>query len=477
MRSCARIFIATSAALLLIGWQLYASAHIHAFFGDFRAFYCAASALAHGANPYAAAAIYPCESSPMPFGLYQATPGVAVPAPLPGYALAALLPLTLMPYVPACAFWLVLVLFTFFFAARALAQLLAVPFDRALWTLAAGFAVISVPFGELGTVIVAALLWMAGAIRRDAWTQAAAAAAVAAILPHVALPALLGAFFFIPQMRARLFIAGIALIALDVAGGGHGIALAYVRDVLPAHARSEIGSTAQYGLTWMLHALGAPDRLAIAGGEYSYAFMTLLGLIAGRAMMKRTGDRAYAILLPPAFAVFGGTFMHYTQIMIAIPAALLIARHGSGRARAAACTAILLLVVPWAWVLGQPVLVPVYAAVCGFVAAALLRFSVSAALRVSLCAALLSAVIVAAGAHFGSGLPAHAHGIAFQGGLAQSSWEAFVRSQRASTGAVWWIAKAPTWLGLLALTLSCAHVLVKKDLVTPVLVEQVPVTA
>lgn len=467
--------LAIGAALLLIAWQLHVSSKAGALFGDFRAFYCAAGAVVHGSNPYAASAIYACEREAMPLGLYRATPGVAVPAPLPGYALVAFAPLALLPYLAACVAWLVILLATVFSSARALALLLNRSYDAALWALAAGFAIISVPFGELGSVIVVAVLWLAVALRRASWTWAAVAGGVAMILPHVALPALLGVFLFVPQMRTRLLVLAAILLALDVLCGGPGIALSYIRDVLPAHARSEIGSTAQYGMTWILHALRASDSAAIAGGEVSYAVMTLLGLAAARAFVLRRGDRVYAALIPPAFAVLGGTFMHYTQIMVAIPAALLLFERCE-RARKLFAAAFLLLVVPWAWALGQPVLILVYALVCGVVSARMLRWSPTAALRVAMASVVLTGAILYAGYHFGPGLATHVHGVTLQGGLAQASWEQFVRSQRASTGIVWWIAKAPTWIGLLLLALGCAYVLAKEDFVPPVVVEQVPIT-
>ncbi len=470
-----RSLLAVAAAVLLILWQLHEGSRAHAFFGDFRAFYCAAAAVSHGANPYTASAIYACESTPMPLGLYQATPGVAVPAPLPGYALLAFVPLGVLPYLAACVLWLAVLLATVFLSAAALARLMNRSFDAMLWTLATGFAVISLPFGELGSVIVAAVLWMAVALRRGAWGWAAAAGGVAMILPHVALPALLGAFLFVPQMRARIVVLAAVLTALDLLCSGPEVAFSYLRDVLPAHAHSEIGSTAQYGMTWILHGLHASDRAAIAGGEASYAVMTVLGLAAARALTLRQGDPAYAALIPPAFAVLGGTFMHYTQIMIAIPAALLLYQQSGERVRAIFAAAFLLLVFPWAWVLGQPLLLLPYAAVPGVLAVWVLGWSSMNALRVALASALLTGVILIAGYRFGPGLDAHVHAVISQSGLAQSSWEQFVRSQRASTGIVWWIAKAPTWIGLAILALGCAYVLAKKDFVAPVAVEQVPV--
>lgn len=460
-----RALIAIAAAVLLMLWELSNCAAAHALFGDFRAFYCAGAALAHGANPYAAASIYTCERIPMPFGLAQAPPGVAVPAPFPGYALLAFVPFGALPYLTASVLWLVILAATIVLSAWMLTRLLDRPFEAMLATLAVGFAVVSLPYGELGSVIVVALLWLALALRRSAWTWAAIAGGIAMILPHVALPALLGVFLFVPAMRARLIALAVVLTALDLLCGGPMVAISYLRDVLPAHAHAEIGSTAQYGVTWLLHGWHASDKAALAGGEISYAIMTLLGLFAARAFMARLRDPAYAALIPPAFAVLGGTFMHYTQIMVAIPVALLLLERSSGRARDVFAGALLLLAVPWTWVLGEPELIVVFALLWGAIAALVLRCNAAVSLRASLAAAVIAGLILVAGSHFGSGLHRGEH-LTLQGGLAQASWQAFVQSERASSSIVWWIAKAPTWLGLLLLTFGCANVLAKNGEVT-----------
>ncbi len=346
---------------------------------------------------------------------------------------------------------------------------------QAAWALAVGFAVIVIPFGELGSVVMAALLWAAVALRRNAWTVAAAACGIAMILPHVAAPALLAIFVFIPPMRTRLCAVAVLLALIDVLAGGPQAALSYFTTVLPAHAAAEIGSTSQYGLTWMLHGAGANDRLALAGGEASYALAVVLGVSAARGLFVRWGDAAHAALIPPAFVVFGGTFVHYTQIMIAIPAALLLYARVRGYARGALALAVLLLAFPWAWALGQPVLIVVYATASALLARELLESSARTALRVALGSVLLTGLVLLVGYRFGAGLSTHVHGLSAAHGLAQSSWAQFVRAQRSGSGIAWWVAKAPTWLGLALLTLSCAHVLVKKNFIPAVAVKQVPV--
>src|SRR5579875_1398429 len=136
-----RTLLALAAAALVLVWQLVHSANAHVLFGDFRAFYCAAGAVTHGVNPYDASSLYACQRAPMPLGLYRVVPGLTLPAPLPGYALLAFVPLAPLPYPAACAAWLLVMLACIVFSIRALSQLLDRPAELAAWALVPGFAV------------------------------------------------------------------------------------------------------------------------------------------------------------------------------------------------------------------------------------------------------------------------------------------------------------------------------------------------
>jgi hypothetical protein len=470
-----RTVLAVCATLLLVAWQCYASAKLDGLLGDFRAFYCAGAAVAHGANPYMASALIGCERAPAMFDLARITDGLVVPAPLPGYALLFFAGFGLLPYTAASALWLLLSIAAAFWSARALGILLKLPFEAGIVAFAAAFAV-NAMFGELASIAVPAMLAAALALRARAWTAAAAAAGVAMIWPHVAAPMMLAMFVFVPQMRARIVVTGLVLAGLDLLCGGPRVAFSYVRDVLPAHARSEIASTSQYGLTWILHALHASDRVALAAGDVSYAAMVIFSLAAVGILMRRNRDLALPALLPPALAVFGGPFIHYTQIVAAIPVALLLyARSEFKAARALFGAAALLLIVPWLHMLAEPLLIPVYAFICGAAAVLLLDLDTGAALRIAFAASLLCAAILFAAHQYGPGISSHVRAVAYQSGLAENSWADFIRQERASTTLAWWFAKAPTWLGLLLLALGCAYVLAKEQFVAPVAVEQVPV--
>lgn len=451
-----RTLLAVAAAVLLIVWQLHEASKAHALFGDFRAFYCAASVLTHGASPYAASAMYPCESAPMPWGLYSAANGVAVPAPLPGYAVIAFVPFTLLAYQGACGAWLLAVLASAALAVYALSLLLDRSAAGAVAALAPGIAIVVVPFGELGSIVLAALLCMGLALRARAWGWAAVAGSATMLLPQIGVPAMLAACIFLPPMRLRV-LASFAVLAAADAAGSSGAALAYLFTILPEHARAEIPSSVQYSATWMLHAAHASDTAALAGGAASYALIAVIGILASRAAASQLRDDACFALIPPTFAIIGGTFVHYAHIMVAIPAALLLATRKSVPFAATFGAAVLLLVVPWLWALSQPLFIVVFAAVCAACALTLLDWPPRSALRAALASALLCAAILITGAYYGAGSP-DAHLPAHRQAL--HSWGRYIASARSGTGPAWWIAKLPTWTGLLLFGFGCAGMLV-----------------
>ena len=457
-------------------WQGVLAARGNQLFGDFRAFYCAGSAVAHHADPYAAAALTACEHAPAQAGFYTAPQGVTVPAPFPAYVLAAFAVLSLLPYGAACVVWAGAVVFALILAVRAISKLTARPSAGILALLALGMGAIVLPYGQLAAIEIAALASFAMALREQRWMSAAIAAAVCALVPHAGAPALLCTFVFVKPIRAKLLLTGCALALLDVAAGGVPHALQYFTTVLPAHAASEIGRTSQYGATWAAHALGASDRAALALGNVWYGAMCVLGIVAAGAWIRR-GDLAWAAIVPTAFAVFGGVFVHYTEILAAVPAALLLCTTLSDRRKPAALAAALLVGIPWAICLNQPLLILPFGAAAAAFVAWFANASAPIALRTGMAGAALGALLVIAAARFGPGVaPAHA---AMNAGavLAQHSWTQYVAAHWSGTGAIWWLAKAPTWIGLALLLFLAARgsqAVADEDLVLRVAVKHAP---
>lgn len=463
-----------AAALVFAAIELILAAKSQILLADYRAFYCAGGALLHGADPYAASSLYVCEHSAQPFGLFSAMRGVAVPAPLPGYALILFVPLAALAYPVAALLWLLILTAVCAYACAALARVTARPAATAVAVFAVAFGIAVIPYGELASICILALLGMALALRRASWNAAAICAGIAMILPHVGIAAALAAFLCKREMRLRLIVIAAVLGAFDAAAGGAGIAREYVVTVLPAHARTEIASTTQYGLTWILHAFGVPDRAAIFGGEISYVVMLVAGCALAWTAARRFRDDAYVALLPPALVVFGGSFIHYSEILAAIPACILLLGNARGAMRTLVIAATVLLAFPWGGALTQPYLLFVYAGAGAAIVWELSGSRLDAALRTGVACALFTALVIFAAAHLGPSLEAHA-GPQARSALAQASWGEYVRTQRASTGLIWWIVKAPAWIGLALLAICSAYGVAQKNFVAPVAVEQVPI--
>ena len=442
--------------------------------GDFRAFYCGGSTLLHGANPYNAGPLLHCEQVPQPFGLHTARDRVDLPAPFPGYALALFAIFALLPYPIAAAAWFVLLLACTALACAFTARLIDRPPYAVLTPLAVAFSVAVIPYGELAPIIFAALAGGALALRRGVNAPLIAALAIIALLPHVALPVFLALFIW--KRAARLPVAAlcVALAAIDLTIGGPQLAISYFTRVLPNHAASEIGFITQYSMTWFAQGLGAPDRVALAAGNVSYLLMVVLGVWLAGAAARRLEDPAFLLLIPAALAVTFGSFIHYSEITLAFPAALLLYARTRGTAQKFAAAALLLVALPWQSIITQPgLVVPVVAATIA-IALVVLRSTVQSALRLGLGAALFCSLAIVLAWHFGPQTAPHAAGAAFDPLLAEASWARHISDQTSSSGLVWWVPKLPTWIGLILLALSGAHAVAHKDDVTGVVIEHAP---
>ena len=136
------------------------------------------------------------------------------------------------------------------------------------------------------------------------------------------------------------------LAALSVAGAGWNVTASYVTSVVPAHALSEVSRDNQYSLATIAGAFGVPDTSAALLGSLSYIVMTALGVFVAARLWRRYGGAGLAVLVPPAFSLFGGSFVHTAEIAAAVPAALLLATRSSAL-RPWCVAALVLLAVPW----------------------------------------------------------------------------------------------------------------------------------
>ncbi|HEV2262455.1 MAG TPA: hypothetical protein VGR69_09240 [Candidatus Rubrimentiphilum sp.] len=444
------------AACALLAWQLVSNGKNGAWLmGDFRAFYCGGTAVLHGVSPYAATPMLHCELAPQPFGLHTTRPGVDLPAPFPGYVLSVFVPLALLPYPLAAAFWFVLLLVATAAACNYLAQLCRRPAIIPFTLLAFALAVAVIPYGELAPFIIAALAAGSLVLRRGFSWPVIGALAVTALLPHVALPVFLTVFIYVRAARLPIVMLALFLVALDLTVGGTSLAISYFTRVLPNHAASEIGYIMQYSTAWFAQALGASDRLALLCGDISYGLMIVAGIWLSGQLAQKFRNPAFLLLIPPAFAVIGGPFVHYSEITLAFPASLLLYFQSSGKIRGSVAVAIVLIAFPWEFILMQPLLAVPMIAGTAAIATIVLSAPLRVTLRVGFGAALFCAALMALAVVYGPQIVTHAGGT-LDPSLAEASWARFISEKTSSAGIVWWVGKAPTWIGLVLFAVSAA---------------------
>jgi hypothetical protein len=435
--------IVVSLAALFLQFKLVGKTGF--FVGDFDAFYCASQVAARHQDPYLAEPLRTCESHAGSRDFFKFFPGLTTPAPLPGYAFAALRPLTLLPFGVAAIVWILILILSCAVAIVSVARFANVPWQISLGAFSLSLGVLSIPFGEIVPLSIGLICLSAYFARSGKWLYASLAVLGSFLEPHLALPAALGLIVYAPRTRIPIVAGIVALGLTSIATLGLSVNLEYVTSVLPAHILSEIHRDTQYSLTELLVSLGTPLHVAIQAGTICYAAMVLLGTVVGFRMAGKTGNAAFAVCVPPAFAVCGGTFIHATQIAVAIPAAIVAATYSSGRIRSGAVTALLALSVPWGWVVSIAILMsPV------FPVAYIARWYWKNLRNVLLAATATAAItlLLISTPH------GHAQRIQASVGidrkLAEYSWSGFTQTYTRHDS-VSWMLRIPTWGGLLLL--------------------------
>jgi hypothetical protein len=454
--------IAAFAAVMLLaascGYILLASRDRGAF--DFQAFYCAGSAARAGADPYRTQPLGACEHRESA-GTYAALPAnVVLPAPQPGYDIAAFALLSLLPFQTAKAVWGALLAAAIFIAVLATIGATRAPPDEVAIAFAVSLVFPALAFGELFALFAAAACAAIYFAAIGRWSAAGIAGALCLIEPHLGLPVCFALAIWRPQTRAAIaaMIAGLAGIAIAMLGV-HANA-EYVATVLPLHALAELGSDAQLSISTLLHAAGLPDGIATLGGVAFYAALAIAGIVLGRMLAARSGSDAFIPAVPAAFAAMGGTFIHVTEIFAALPLALLLVTERT-RYRAIFTGALLLLAVPWYMALERgnaAGFAGLAAVVVFYLAWRRMRTIAGAAVIGTVTWALLLAAPTV------TGLPAlHAHApVAITDtSYPQASWQAWVDRELSSGSAASWFLRGLSWSGLLLL--GAGTVLVLRD--------------
>ncbi len=323
LRRAPAIALAAVCTLLPMSAQLYGDRSGGWLMVDFRAYYCASLAQRAEMNPYFVQPLHDCErSTPAPY--YRAPPNVTVPAPYPPYVLALLAPLTFLPFGAAAIVWWILLAFAGALAVYALARVSGEPLLVSWAALALSMGLTSFSSGNIAPLALAAIVVAALCVARGRVVAAVPAIAFAMVEPHIALPAAVALFVAYPSTRLALAYAVALLGALCVFSGGLAQTLAYVTAVLPAHALAEVSRDNQYSLATIAASLGVPDWRRGRRWKHFVSLMIALGVLVALRLARRYDDPALILLVPPAFALLGGSFVHTVEIAAAVPACLVL---------------------------------------------------------------------------------------------------------------------------------------------------------
>jgi hypothetical protein len=440
------VLVLLSAAAL----PFYARYAAHAPLSDFRAFYCAAKAVLAHADPYRQQPLAACEAPLLAQYFPHGSTGIAVPAPLPGYAFALFLPFALLPYALAAPLW---------FALLAGSIVAAIVLLRALTNLSWVLIVLAVlcadaagalALGQLTPLAVLALCAAALALRNGRDMLAVCACAGLWLVPQCAVPAALALFVARPRARAALIASAVLLAVLSVVLLGLPLTLEYVRGVVAAQAVSELAYPQQMALAPELAQLGVAPAVALALGSAVWIVACAAGAVYARSRLARE-DGALCLAVAAALGLLGGTYLHPAAFALALPAVLLFASRE--RMQTIAAVMLVLLAVPWMPSGVTFFLWPLLALMVLLAGWDLLHSAQLAILLTLLCMLALFAIDW----EFARGIAARGvlAPIVFHpasDALAQESWTAVVRSSWAGTlSAGVWFARVAAWAGILLL--------------------------
>jgi hypothetical protein len=233
----------------------------------------------------------------------------------------------------------------------------------------------------------------------------------------------------------------------------------YLTSVLPAHALSEIRSDAQLSLAAVAYALGMRDGAAMRLGTVSFFAVTLAAVPLARVLARRFDDAAFVVAVPAALAVLGGVFMHVTELVAAVPLALLLVQRTASR-RWPAMLALLLLAVPW-WSLATPLLL---GSVTGVLLSAVTVFYLVFAFApsrplIAAAVAVCAAVTVGLILRWHDVTAVHTALSSVPDGIARSpypetEWKWFNDTYMATGSAPSWLLRCASWAGLCAVFFS-----------------------
>lgn len=319
---------------------------------DFRAFYCAGKALRAHADPYRLRPLQACERNTTAPGIPVNAGDPTVPAPLPGYVLAVFALLSLLPFGLCALLWIAASVAALAGSIGLLQRVLRLPAPAIAVAVVLPAAIVALPLGQLAPFIGCAIALCAYGLSSGRWRLAAAGALATSPDPAIAVVLCSTLLVAVPATRATILCGTAALAALAVVTLGVGTNVEYVQTVLHAHAIGNVAERSQLSAAHFAWVAGLSRPAALVFGEVWYACAAVSGVWIAIRLRRRFGIAAVA-LVPPAFAVFGGVYVHFSQVVLAIPAFLMVVRELPARLPWLPA-AIFVLAVPWLALAGFP---------------------------------------------------------------------------------------------------------------------------
>lgn len=419
---------------------------------DFRGFYCAGRLAFEHRDPYLQEPLYSCEAAPSSAALWRASGNVTDPVPLPPYVIALFVPFAWLPFHVAAALWTLLLALAWLTIALTVRALSACSWPVVGSALLFG-AMMSLSLGQVAPLAIAALSAAALLLKREQPGAAGAVATLAMIEPHVALPACVALFIAVPRSRLPVAFCAVALFLASLLFGIDRN-IEYLRHVLSSHAVSDVPDVGQFSATALAHVIGLADRTALMLGGLWYVIACAIG-IAAAVSMGKIRDRQYLVpMLPMAFAVFGGSYVHWQQVVGAVPVVLLVLPLG-GVSTLLMTSALIGLAVPWLYVVAWGFLIPAATVVTATLSWQLLRPRLLVGLLVGVGTFAVLLWLNHALPHGGAPAPFTAR--VSPKAYADDSWGAYVRARiPIGHGFLFWL-HVPTWAALGTALASILH--------------------
>lgn len=288
---------------------------------DFRAFYCAGRVIDAHQNPMLIEPLRSCENENIERMGLQPLPMMVNAAPQPPYALIAFAALALVPFPAAVCVWFGFLLVCSMGTVVVIRSFSSIPAIVIAFVIICG-NFLAMTSGELGPIVIFAIVLAAWSIARSQNVSAGGFLAVASIAPHLMLSTWISLAFQRRPIQSVLLTVAALLVIPSLILIGPWVWIDYLFKELPSHALSETRAMElQYSLTTLLSFLRIPERYAVFAGQIDYIIMAVIGIVVASRLAKSTNRRELLVLVPPAFVLLGGVFIHLYQFATVFPAA------------------------------------------------------------------------------------------------------------------------------------------------------------